>query len=96
MPVGVGESLSSYVADVVKIIEASGLPNRTTSMSTEIEGDWDDVMKTVKEATFALAGKGIRTNISLRADIRPGHTNTINSKVTRLDRILHDVEEHNK
>ena len=88
IPLGAGDSLSKYVAEIVKVIEASGLPNRTTSMSTEIEGDWDDVMKVVKDATFALAGKGIRTTVSLRADIRPGRTNTINTKVEKLESLL--------
>ena len=57
-------------------------------MSTEIEGDWDDVMKVLKEATYILANKGIRTSVILRADIRPGHTNTINSKIEKLNTIL--------
>lgn len=82
------EGLSSYVSEVVKIIEDSGLAHRTTAMHTEIEGDWDDVMKVVKEATFVLAEKGFRTGVSFRADIRPGRTNTIKSKVAKLDSIL--------
>ena len=87
-PMGVGENLSAYVADVVKVIEASGLPHRTTAMSTEIEGDWDEVMRVVKDATFVLAEKGLRTGVNFRADIRPGRTNTITSKVEKLDSIL--------
>ena len=51
-PMGVEGSLSAHVSEVVKVIESSGLPSRTTSMSTEIEGEWDEVMKVVKEATF--------------------------------------------
>ncbi|MBQ9480244.1 MAG: thiamine-binding protein, partial [Selenomonadaceae bacterium] len=43
-PVGVGEELASHVAEVVKVIRESGLPNKTSSMFTEIEGDWDEVM----------------------------------------------------
>ena len=88
IPLGVGDSLSSHVAEVIKVIEASGLPNRTTSMSTEIEGDWDDVMNVVKEAVSVFADKGIRTSVSLRADIRPGHINTITTKVEKIDSIL--------
>ena len=94
VPLGAGDSLSSYVAEVVKVIEASGLPNRTTSMSTEIEGDWDDVMAVVKDAAFVLASKGIRTNVSFRADIRPGRTNTINTKIEKLESILGSVTDN--
>lgn len=87
-PFGVGDELAEEVAEVVKVIRESGLPNRTTSMFTEIEGEWDEVMKVVKEATFVLAEKGIRTEVVLKADIRPGYTNTINAKVDKVNDIL--------
>ncbi|MCL2568841.1 MAG: thiamine-binding protein [Oscillospiraceae bacterium] len=89
-PMSAGETLSAHVAEVIKVIEASGLPSRTTSMATEMEGEWDDVMKVVKDATFVLANKGFRTGVALRADIRPGYINTLKSKVEKLDSILGD------
>ena len=95
-PVGVGNELSQHVAEVVRVIRASGLPHRTTAMFTEIEGEWDEVMKVVKEATLVLAGKGIRTGITLKADIRPGFTNTMNMKLERLDSALGDMNEQSK
>lgn len=87
-PCGVGDELAPQVAEVVKIIRESGLPNRTTSMFTEIEGEWDEVMKVVKDATFVLANKGIRTEVVLKADIRPDFKNMINTKVNKVDDIL--------
>ena len=87
-PLGVGDELASEVAEVVKVIRSSGLPNRTTSMFTEIEGEWDEVMKVVKDATFVLANKGIRTEVILKADIRPGFTNMIQAKVDKVNIIL--------
>lgn len=87
-PFGVGNELAQEVAEVVKVIRESGLPNRTTSMFTEIEGEWDEVMSVVKQATFVLAEKGIRTEVVLKADIRPGHVNTINSKIDKVNDIL--------
>ena len=89
-PFGVGDELVSEVAEVVKVIRESGLPNRTTAMFTEIEGEWDAVMKVVKDATFVLANKGIRTEVVLKADIRPGFTNTIDTKVNKVNDILGD------
>ena len=67
-PFGQGEELSRYVAEVVEVIRASGLKNRTYSMFTEIEGEWDEVMDCVKRATFVLAQRGIRTEVVLKAD----------------------------
>jgi Uncharacterized conserved protein len=87
-PCGVGEELSVEVAEVVRVIRASGLPNRTNSMFTEIEGEWDEVMKVIKDATFVLAEKGIRTEVVLKADIRPGFTNMMQAKPEKVDKIL--------
>lgn len=87
-PVGTGQELSADVAEVIRVIRESGLPNRTNSMSTEIEGDWDEVMDVVKRATFVLAEKGIRTELVLKADIRPGFTDTMHAKVDKVESIL--------
>lgn len=87
-PFGQGEELSQYVAEVVDVIRASGLKNRTYSMFTEIEGEWDEVMDCVKRATFVLAQRGIRTEVVLKADIRPGFENTMEGKVQRLEEKL--------
>ena len=84
-PCGIGDELSAEVAEVVRVIRESGLAYRTTSMFTEIEGDWDDVMRVVKDATFVLAEKGIRTEVVLKADIRPGYTQTMTGKLDRLE-----------
>lgn len=87
-PFGEGEELSEYVAEAIRVIRDSGLPSRTNSMFTEIEGEYDEVMRVVKDATFVLAERGIRTEVILKADIRPGHTNTMTSKVAKIDAIL--------
>lgn len=87
-PFGVGEELSAHVAEVVKVIRDSGLPSKTNSMFTEIEGDWDSVMEVVKRATFVLAEKGIRTEVILKADIRPNFTDMMSGKIQRLNAAL--------
>lgn len=48
-PFGEGDELAEYVAEVVRVIRDSGLPSRTTSMFTEIEGEYDEVMQVVKD-----------------------------------------------
>ena len=84
-PFGVGDELSKEVSEVVKVIRDSGLPNKTYSMFTEIEGEWDEVMKVVKNATFVLAEKGIRTEVIMKMDIRPGYNNIITEKIDRME-----------
>lgn len=89
-PFGVGDELSSEVAEVVKVIRESGLPNRTYSMFTEIEGEWDEVMRVVRDATFVLAEKGIRTEVILKADVRLGFSHMMDEKVARVNALLDD------
>ena len=90
-PCGTGDELSAEVAEVVRVIRESGLPNRTTSMF--IEGDWDEVMQVVRDATFVLASKGIRTEVVLKADIRPGFTDTMTGKLERMEAQIKKQEE---
>ena len=85
---GADGGLSQEVAEVVRVFRESGLPNRTTSMFTEIEGDWDEVMQVVKKAIHVLVSKGLRTGIVLKADIRPGYTNRLTGKIEKINSIL--------
>ena len=87
-PSGQGEEMSTYVAQVIKVIRESGLPNQTNAMSTVIEGDLHKVMEVTEEATRVLAEQGYRTGVSLRLDIRPGKRDQIHEKVELIDRIL--------
>ena len=91
-PFGVGDELAPEVAEVVRVIRESGLPNHTYSMFTEIEGEWDEVMRVVKDATFVLAEKGIRAEVILKADVRPGRTNMMSRKVAAVNEILEQGE----
>jgi uncharacterized protein YqgV (UPF0045/DUF77 family) len=82
-------SVHDAVAAAVKVVRDSGLPNRTTSMFTEIEGpDWDTVMAVVKAATEAVLPFGSRVSLVLKADIRPGHSGELEGKVERLERAI--------
>ncbi|SOC86481.1 Uncharacterized conserved protein YqgV, UPF0045/DUF77 family [Curtobacterium sp. 314Chir4.1] len=76
------------VAAAVKIVRESGLPNRTSSMFTEVEGEWDEVMDIVKRATEAVGAYGTRVSLVLKADIRPGRTGEIDGKLERLEAAL--------
>lgn len=87
-PFGVGDELAEHVAEVVRVIRESGLPSKTSSMFTEIEGEWDEVMRVVKGATMVLAEKGIRTEVVLKADVRPGFENMMERKVAVVDALL--------
>jgi uncharacterized protein YqgV (UPF0045/DUF77 family) len=95
-PSGTGRadgSVHDAVAAAVRIVRASGLPHRTTSMFTEIEGEWDEVFDVVKRATEAVLPFGSRVSLVLKADLRPGYEGEIDAKVERLERALDDAPE---
>lgn len=94
-PAGTGDDASVHtaVAAAVKVVRESGLPNRTSSMFTEIEGEWDEVMDVIKRATEAAGDYGSRVSLVLKADIRPGHTGEITGKIDRLQSALGDLGE---
>lgn len=90
-PSGTGRadgSVHDAVAAAVRVVRESGLPHRTTSMFTEIEGEWDEVFDVVKRATDAVTPLGSRVSLVLKADIRPGWTGELDGKIERLERAL--------
>ncbi len=71
-PLGAGASVADIVAEAIRIVRASGLPNETNAMFTNIEGDWDDVMGVVKECTEMVGRAAGRASVVVKIDYRPG------------------------
>ena len=86
-------SVHDAVAAAVEVVRASGLPNRTTSMFTEIEGEWDEVFDVVRRATEAVMPFGSRVSLVLKADIRPGRTGEIDGKIERLENAIESIRQ---
>src|SRR5690242_14486281 len=84
-------SVHDAVAAAVKVVRESGLPNRTDSMFTTLEGDWDEVFSVIKKATEAVAAFGPRVSLVLKADIRPGHSGELTGKTERLEKALGEI-----
>ena len=90
-PSGADETggVSDAVAEAVRVIRESGLPNETNAMFTNIEGEWDEVMAVVKEAVFRVAESSPRVGLVLKADLRRGHdTGQLTAKVERVEERL--------
>ncbi|HKN98979.1 MAG TPA: MTH1187 family thiamine-binding protein [Pseudonocardiaceae bacterium] len=87
-PIGAGEDVGQLVAEAVRVVRASGLPNRTDAMFTSIEGEWDEVMPVVKAAVDAVAAKANRVSLVLKADLRAGVTDALTTKVEHLENYL--------
>ena len=87
-PLGAGEAVGEIVAEAVRVVRASGLPNRTDAMFTTVEGDWDEAMAVVKQAVDAVAARAPRVSLVIKADLRPGVTDGLTSKVETVERYL--------
>lgn len=81
-------SVHDAIADAVRIVRESGLPNSTDSMFTTIEGEWEEVFDVVRRATEAMLKYGPRVSLVLKADLRPGYTGELTGKVERLERAI--------
>jgi uncharacterized protein (TIGR00106 family) len=88
VPADASGSVSEAVAAAVRVVRDSGLPHRTSSMFTEVEGEWDEVMAVVKGAVDAVAAFGPRVSLVLKADIREGYARELTAKVDRLESAL--------
>jgi len=83
-------SVHKAVAEAVRIVRESGLPNHTDSMFTTIEGEWTEVFDVIRRATEAVGQFGSRVSLVLKADIRPGYTGQLTEKVERIEEALRE------
>ena len=82
--------MSAAVAEAVRVVRASRLPNETNAMFTLVEGEWDEVFAVIKEATDAVRQVSPRTSLVIKADIREGVTGQLTPKVDSVNRRLEE------
>lgn len=88
-PMGVGEGVGEIVAEAVRVVRESGLPNKTDSMFTVIEGHtWEQVMAVVQRAVEAVAARAPRVSTVIKADWRTGASDAMTQKVASVERYL--------
>jgi uncharacterized protein (TIGR00106 family) len=87
-PLGVGDSVGASVAEAVRLVRESGLPNETNAMFTNVEGDWDEVMALLKRCVEAVAESAPRVSVVLKVDYRPGTEGALQGKVASIERRL--------
>ncbi len=86
VPIGTGSSIGDQLAEVLKIVDASGLPYKVNPMGTVVEGGWNDVMGLVKKCHAAVMKTGERTVTTISIDDRKGKPNRINEKVKSIEK----------
>jgi uncharacterized protein (TIGR00106 family) len=82
IPLGVGVSLSEYIAACEQVLEEAGLKVELHANGTNIEGDWDAVMKAVKQCHQRVHEMGApRISTSLRVGTRTDRGQTLSDKI---------------
>ena len=87
-PLGKGESVGKYVARSLDLIDKSGVAYRLNPMGTVLEGEWDEVMKVVKQCYERMKKDCNRISCSIKIDYRKGHSGRLASKVVSVERRL--------
>jgi uncharacterized protein (TIGR00106 family) len=87
-PLGKGESVGKYVAKMIDIVDRSGLPYRTTAMSTTLEGSWDSIFKVIKRCHQAMTKECKRVYMVMTIDDRKRAKNRLKGKVDRIEGVL--------
>ena len=91
VPIGVGLSVSKYVAACERILKEAGLKTKLHAYGTNVEGDWDTVFAAVKrchEVVHEMGAPRISTNI--RVGTRTDRDQTMEDKVESVRAKLED------
>ncbi len=86
VPVGTGSSIGDQLAEVLKIVDSSGLPYKINPMGTVIEGEWDEVIRLIKKCHGSVMGKAERAVTTISIDDRKGKPNRIDEKVKSVEK----------
>ena len=86
VPLGVGVSLSPYIAACEKIFAKAGLKTRLHGYGTNIEGEWDQVMKAIRECHEKLHEMGVpRISSSLHIGTRVDKDQSLEDRIRSVE-----------
>ncbi|MFZ1518838.1 MAG: MTH1187 family thiamine-binding protein [Ignavibacteriaceae bacterium] len=82
VPIGVGLSVSKYIAECEKILTQAGLKTMLHAYGTNIEGEWDDVFAAIKKCHAKVHEMGSpRISTTLRVGTRTDKEQTMDDKI---------------
>jgi uncharacterized protein (TIGR00106 family) len=88
IPIGKGYSISNEVAEVLDIVDSSGLPYKINPMGSVVEGSWADVMELVRRCHETVSKRSDRVVTSIKIDDRKNSTDRISGKVESVEQKL--------
>ena len=83
-PLGVGSSVSNYIAECERVFKDAGMRPNVHAEGTEIEGDWEDVFQSIKRCHQRLHAMGVEhietsIRLSTRTDVEESITRAVES-----------------
>ncbi len=89
VPLGVGVSVSEYVAVCERIIRASGLTPHLHAYGTNIEGEWDEVFAVIKRCHEKVHDMGApRITTTIKLGTRLDKAQSIQDKINSVEEKL--------
>lgn len=90
VPMGVGVSVSEYVASCHTVLHDAGLKTQLHAYGTNIEGDWDEVMAAVKKCHEKIHGMGApRITTTIKLGTRIDREQSMEDKVSSvMDKLI--------
>jgi len=89
IPIGVGVSLSKYVAACERVLSEAGLQSQLHANGTNVEGEWDVVFAALKRCHETLHEMGApRVSTNLRLGTRVDRVQTMQEKIESVEQKL--------
>jgi len=89
VPLGVGVSVSEYVAACEKVLKEAGLNTKLHAYGTNIEGEWDEVFTAIKRCHEVVHQMGApRITTTLKFGTRTDRSQTMDDKVKSVEKKL--------
>ncbi|HNR45369.1 MAG TPA: MTH1187 family thiamine-binding protein [Methanofastidiosum sp.] len=93
VPIGVGTSLSRYIAVVIDNIEKSGLKYQLTPMGTIVEGEWKDISKLIDYSHNLIFEMGIERIITnIKIDYRLDKKSSMQDKIDSVKKKMVETD----
>lgn len=93
-PTDKGESVSSYVSQIIELIDKSGITYQLTPMGTVLEGTWDEVFGVITSCFKVLEPQCYRVSTAIKVDYRKGDKSRMKSKIEKIESILQKEIKH--
>ena len=88
VPIGSGSSIGDILAEVLELVDSSGLPYKINPMGTVVEGEWDEVFSLIRRCHASVMNRGERAMTHIAIDDRKEKPDRIDQKVKSIENRL--------